>query len=52
MGGTLLWSDEAGTTVRKEDRPDRKAIVAIVPGGPGTLLLVGEGGVRRVDIPR
>ena len=44
--------DEAGTAVRKEDRPDRKAIVAIAPGGPGTLLLVGEGGVRRVDIPR
>jgi len=52
MGGTLLWSDAAGTAVRKQDLPDRKAIVALAPGAPGTLLLFGEGGVRRVDIPR
>ncbi|MCX6552195.1 MAG: YCF48-related protein [Acidobacteria bacterium] len=52
MGGTLLWSDAAGTAVRKQDLPDRKAIVALAPGATGTLLLVGEGGVRHVEIPR
>jgi photosystem II stability/assembly factor-like uncharacterized protein len=52
MGGTLLWSDSAGTAVRREDLPDRKAIAGIVAGAPGTLLLVGEGGVRRVEIRR
>ena len=52
MGGTLLWSDAAGTAVRRQELPDRKAIVALAPGAPGTLLLFGEGGVRRVEIPR
>lgn len=52
MGGTLLWSEGAGTAVRKQDLPDRKAIVALAQGPPGTLLLVGEGGVRPVEIPR
>ena len=52
MGGTLLWSEGAGTAVRKQELPDRKAIVALAPGASGTLLLVGEGGVRRIEIPR
>jgi len=52
MAGTLLWSDEAGAAVRKQDLPDRKAIVALTQAAPGTLLLFGEGGVRRVEIPR
>jgi photosystem II stability/assembly factor-like uncharacterized protein len=52
MGGTLLWSDAAGTVVRTQELPDRKAIVALAAGTPGTLLLVGEGGVRHVEIPR
>ncbi len=52
MGGTLLWSDDAGTAVRRQELPDRRAIVALAPGAPGTLLLFGEGGVRRVEIPR
>ena len=52
MAGTLLWSDAAGGAVRKQELPDRKAIVALAPGAPGTLLLVGEGGVRQVEIPR
>jgi photosystem II stability/assembly factor-like uncharacterized protein len=52
MGGTLLWSDAAGTAVRKQELADRKAIVALAPGATGTLLLIGEGGVRHVAIPR
>ena len=52
MAGTLLWGAEAGAAVRKQDLPDRKAIVALAQADPGTLLLFGEGGVRRVEIPR
>lgn len=50
MAGTLLWSE--GAALRKQDLPDRKAIVALAQAGPGTLLLFGEGGVRRIEIPR
>jgi photosystem II stability/assembly factor-like uncharacterized protein len=52
MGGTLLWGEAAGTAVHRQELPDRKAIVALAQGGPGTLLLFGEGGVRRIEIPR
>jgi hypothetical protein len=52
MAGTLLWSDGAGGLVRKQELPDRKATVAMALGPAGTLLLFGEGGVRRVDILR
>ncbi|MCU0251885.1 MAG: YCF48-related protein [Vicinamibacterales bacterium] len=52
MAGTLLWSEGEGAAVRKQDLPDRKAIVALAQAAPGTLLLFGEGGVRRIDIPR
>lgn len=51
MAGTLLWSDGSGA-VTKQELPDRKAIVALARSGERTLLLFGEGGVRRVDIPR
>jgi hypothetical protein len=30
--------------------PDRKGIVALAKGDEGTLLLFGEGGVKRVDL--
>ncbi len=52
MAGTLLWSDAAGTTVRKQDLADRKAVMAIAAGAGNTLLLFGEGGERHVDISR
>ena len=34
MAGTLLWSDDGGRSVRKQELPDRKAIVALRAGGP------------------
>jgi photosystem II stability/assembly factor-like uncharacterized protein len=52
MAGTLLWSEEGGRTVRRQELPDRKAIVALARGDMQTLLLFGEGGVRKVEIPR
>jgi len=52
MAGTLLWGQGAGTTVQKQELPDRKANVGLAPGEGRTLLLFGEGGARRVDMPR
>jgi photosystem II stability/assembly factor-like uncharacterized protein len=53
MEGTLVWGEVASTpAVRTDVRPDRQAIVAFAPGADGGLLLVGEGGVRRLEVPR
>lgn len=52
MAGTLLWGEGSDAAVRKQDLPDRKAIVALAQAAPGTLLLFGEGGVRPIEIPR
>jgi photosystem II stability/assembly factor-like uncharacterized protein len=52
MAGTLLWSDDGGVTVRKQELPDRKAIVALAAGDERTLLTFGEAGARRVEITR
>jgi photosystem II stability/assembly factor-like uncharacterized protein len=52
LAGTLLWSDGPGAALRKQERADRKGIVALARGGEGHLLLFGEGGVQRLDIAR
>lgn len=52
MAGTLLWSEDGGRTVRKQEQPDRRAIAALARADERTLLLFGEGGIRRVEIPR
>jgi photosystem II stability/assembly factor-like uncharacterized protein len=51
MAGTLLWS-AGDSKVRKQELPGRKAIVALALGDERTLLLFGESGVQRVEIPR
>jgi photosystem II stability/assembly factor-like uncharacterized protein len=50
MAGTLLWGE--GATVRKQDLPTRRAIVALAAGGDGHVLTFGEGGAQRVEIAR
>jgi len=52
MEGTLVWGDGKGGPVRTEQRPDRRAIVALARGAAGGLLLVGEGGVGHMELPR
>jgi photosystem II stability/assembly factor-like uncharacterized protein len=52
MAGTLLWSEDGGRTVRKQELPDRKAIVALARADERTLLLFGEGGIRKAEIKR
>ena len=52
MEGTLVWGEGVSGPVRTEQRPDRHAIVALAASaGPG-LLLFGEGGVSRLEMPR
>jgi photosystem II stability/assembly factor-like uncharacterized protein len=52
MEGTLVWGEIASAPVRTDVRPDRQAIVAFAHGANGGLLLVGEGGMQRVEVPR
>ncbi len=49
LGGTLLWGDGDGS-LRLQEMPDRKGIVALARSDDRNLLLVGEGGVRTVAI--
>ncbi len=46
LGGTLLVSEDGGRTFELHQLPDRRGIQTAVPAGEGTLLLVGEFGVR------
>ncbi len=52
MEGTLVWGEGATGPVRTEQRPDRQAIVALAPNPGHGLLLVGEGGVRHLELTR
>jgi photosystem II stability/assembly factor-like uncharacterized protein len=52
MEGTLLWSEGPGGPVRLQEMPDRRPIVALARDGDRGLLLFGEGGVHRIELPR
>ncbi|MDO8836666.1 MAG: YCF48-related protein, partial [Vicinamibacterales bacterium] len=52
MAGTLLWGDAAASSVRTQELPGRQAIMAIAPVAPDAVLLAGEGGTQRANIPR
>jgi photosystem II stability/assembly factor-like uncharacterized protein len=52
MEGTLVWGESVSGPVRTEQRPDRHAIVALAPNPGRGLLLLGEGGVRHLELPR
>jgi photosystem II stability/assembly factor-like uncharacterized protein len=52
MAGTLLWSADGGRSFRLQELPDRKGIVALASAGEGAVLLFGEGGARRLEVPR
>jgi photosystem II stability/assembly factor-like uncharacterized protein len=52
MAGTLLWSDGGNGAVRKQELPGRKAIASMARSDDRNLLLFGEGGVQRLEIPR
>ena len=48
LAGSLLVSGDRGQSFRSLPRPDRLGIARILEMSDGTLLLVGEQGVRRV----
>ena len=52
MEGTLVWGEGVSGPVRTEQRPDRHAIVGLAPGAGEDLLLFGEGGMHRLELPR
>lgn len=50
LAGTLVWGETTGGTVRVQELPDRKGIVAVAHAGQDALLLFGEGGAERVNV--
>jgi photosystem II stability/assembly factor-like uncharacterized protein len=51
MAGVLLVSRDGGKTFTLTQQDDRKAISAVASSGDGELIVVGEGGVRRLPLP-
>lgn len=49
LSGTLLISQDMGLSFHAVNRPDRKALGAVVEPNPGSLLLFGENGVNLVE---
>jgi photosystem II stability/assembly factor-like uncharacterized protein len=49
LGGTILVSKDDGKSFRMANRPDRLGIASLIEIGSNGLLLVGEGGIHRVD---
>jgi photosystem II stability/assembly factor-like uncharacterized protein len=50
LAGTLLESRDGGRTFTLHERPDRLGTSVLMTAGGGHLLLVGEGGARRMTI--
>lgn len=49
MAGALLLSEDGGRSFRLREQGDRKAALAVLPGNPSGLVLLGEGGARSVE---
>jgi photosystem II stability/assembly factor-like uncharacterized protein len=52
MAGVILVSSDAGRNFTLHQQDDRKALAAVAPSGDGALIVAGEGGVRRLPLPR
>ena len=50
LSGVLLVSPDGGASWQLQQQPNRKAIAAMVPGGPAMVIAVGEAGVQRVAV--
>lgn len=50
LGGTILVSDDAGYTFELFQQPNRRGIASIVDAGDGSLLMVGEFGVKMTTL--
>jgi photosystem II stability/assembly factor-like uncharacterized protein len=51
MAGVILVSHDGGRSFVLTQQDDRKAISSVLPSGDGALIVVGEGGVRRLPLP-
>jgi photosystem II stability/assembly factor-like uncharacterized protein len=51
MAGVVLVSRDGGRSFRLVQQPDRKAIAAVLPAADGSLVVAGEGGLRRLALP-
>lgn len=51
MAGVLLVSHDGGRSFELTQQADRRAIAAVLPSGDGALIVAGEGGVRRLQLP-
>ncbi len=49
--GVMLTSHDNGLTFTLTQQDDRKGISAVLPAGDGSLIVAGEGGVRRLPLP-
>ncbi len=50
LGGAILISQDGGRSFELHQQANRRGISAIVDAGGGSLLLVGEFGVRMVTV--
>jgi photosystem II stability/assembly factor-like uncharacterized protein len=51
LGGTILVSKDGGKSFQMANRPDRLGIASLIEVDSNGLLLVGEGGIHRMDVP-
>jgi photosystem II stability/assembly factor-like uncharacterized protein len=51
LSGTVLVSRDGGATFTLHQREDRLGISSILQAGDRSLILIGEGGVRRIEVP-
>jgi photosystem II stability/assembly factor-like uncharacterized protein len=49
--GVMLTSRDMGLTFTLTQQDDRKGLSAVLPAGDGSLIVAGEGGVRRLPVP-
>jgi photosystem II stability/assembly factor-like uncharacterized protein len=50
LAGVLLVSGDGGESFRLTQQDDRKGLSALLPGPPGAVVVVGEGGVRNLRV--
>lgn len=50
LAGTILVSHDDGRTFTLRQQPDRKGYVKVLPGAAGALILMGEGGLKKLRL--
>lgn len=50
LAGSILVSRDGGRSFALQQTEDRKAVMGVLQGAEGTLIRVGEGGVRTIEL--